>query len=741
MSLFKKLLFNIFPSNFQTWPDGKMFLSLVSARDFFSMVIKKSIENYKINNFDIALDSFDIKIWIWEEISIKSKDIEFYYSYTSAAHYNGYRFLSINNIATNISMIAWRQNRKSFAKWEHLVYVNYIISVYLMCYVFGSGIKSFPNFTAKDEYELKNMRYKRFLSVFFNFLDMIMDESQVKIKPQRYVQIKEELTMNLQMFFALFYTVSKLNANVLRIDESWNDGYFSRLLTQKSTLDIASITEYINNYKSYIYSDSRQAVDKIAVSIVCPYDIHIKYLYNQDAAFDINDNIIDKIFNSSAINDYLDSFLISDEKLEDFILHITDVKNIKDKFFLWMWDYIRKQDTISNDREDENDEDESFLATENMISKLEQDIKNQIFKTQWIIDFYIKYMWSLWIARWDSFQNKFFRSKLSSQIYNSINNIKNSSSELPTYASDYQNKLANIYTKNDFYYDSMFDSLRYQKTKTIKIPLAINKTYSIETQSIIDNIYISGIASFLQDINIRDTKVHTNNKKILAKFQEDFANKIIKLVNSESNELIRYVYWPFADIVDWPIKSDNTDNISISQIINQNIYISDISRLKDSLYILDLHIWRDVGEMMRDNMSLYDQYDGHQLLHIFACLRDTIFGILLLIKYLQLLSQKSKIDLMINDVVDFYISEVLMIQDKLVMNSIIMDILAKYSDYLQLRTSMDENEKYLKVFHDSWSKHLYNIYNDLDAKIYDEDIIRFRGYLRNITYYNKRILI
>lgn len=735
MNLFKKLLFNIFPSNFHTWPDGKMFLSLVSARDFFSMIIKKSIENYKVNNFDIALDSFDIKIWIWEEVSIKPKDIEFYYSYTSAAHYNGYRFFSINNISTNIAMIAGVYNRKSFQKWEHTIFTNYIIAVYLICYIFGSWLKYFPKFDTTDEHELKNQRYKWFLSVFFNFLDMIMEEWQVKINKERYEAIKEEITMNLQPFFMIFYTVIKLNQNVLRDDDTRNYGYFNRLLTQKSTIELASISDYINNYKTYIYSDSWSEVEKIAVSIVCPYDIHIKYLYNQDAAFDINDNIIHKLFDNSYITEFLDSFLLSDDKLDDFIFYITNFKNIKDNFFTWMWDYIAKQ-WENSQWSHANDEDESFLATENMINKLEQDIRNQIAKTQTIIDFYIKYAGSLWIARWDSFQVKYFESKLSSNIYNILNNQKNLNPEFFIDSLKYQDKLSNFYAKNDFYYDSMFDSLRYQKTKNIKIPFAINKNYTIETQSIIDNIYISGITSFFQDLNIRDTQIHTNNKKILSRFQDDFANKITNLVNWENADIIRYIYWPFVDIMN----GSDYSNYLID-IINQNINNSNISRLKDSLYLLDLHMWRDFGELLRDNTNLYNHYNWHQLMHIFADLRDTLFAVCILARYLLSLSSKSKIDLMIDDVTQLYISDVIMIDNVNLLLEPIKILIDRYSYYLDLWINMDENEKYLKVFHDSRSKHLYNIYNEIDSNVYDEDIIRFRGYLRNITYYNKRILI
>lgn len=739
MNLFRKLLFNIFPSNFHVWPNGKMFVSLVSAKDFFSLVIKKSIENYKVNNFDIAIDPFDIKIWIWEEVNIKPKDVDFYYSYASAAHYNGYRFFTVSNLATNIAMIAWHQNRDIFQKSEYSTYVNYILSVYLLCYVFGSGIKSFPKFEYKDNEDLQNQQYKWFLDVFFGFWDMIMSESKIKIKPERFAQIKKEMTMNLQMFFAIFYTVRMLNEWLITDNEEENQEYFEWLLTQKSTVNIDSVSSFIENYKDYIYSDLFDNVQqKIAISLIAPYDIHIKYFYNQENAFAVNDFLIDKIFDSNKINWFLESFLVNDSELENFCIYISDINNIKNTFFTGVNNYIshnaKEVKWSVEDMVEEWKDDESFLAPENMISKLEQTMKNEMMTTQWIIDFYIKYVWSLWIGRWDNFFVKRFRKPLIDQVYNYISNNWENQLDL------YNAKVNNIYIKNNFYYDSFFDSLRYKKWN-IKIPLMIDWDYE-EPALDLDIIYKSAICAIFQDISIRDSKIYTSNKKIIKRFQDDFADHITILVNSQPHRLISYIYGPTISLIS---KSPNVDlwenAIALDKIIQNNINIADISRLKDSLYLLDIHIWRDFVWSLWEKTKIYEKYDWLQLANISATLRENIFWLLLLVKYLQSRQEKEKIDLMISRLLDIYIGEVLFIDWADEIHSIVYETLARYDYYLDLWIWMDENTQYLKIFLDTWSAHLYNLYNDLDASIWYEDIIWLKWYLRNISYYNKRVLI
>jgi hypothetical protein len=64
MQLFKRLLLSLFPE--QTTNQGinpaSMFISFISTKEFFSVINRKIVENYKLNLFDITIDPFEFKI-------------------------------------------------------------------------------------------------------------------------------------------------------------------------------------------------------------------------------------------------------------------------------------------------------------------------------------------------------------------------------------------------------------------------------------------------------------------------------------------------------------------------------------------------------------------------------------------------------------------------------------------------------------------------------------------------------
>jgi hypothetical protein len=63
MQLFKRTLLSIFPDETanQNINPASMFVSFISTKEFFSVINRKIVENYKINLFDIALDPFEFK--------------------------------------------------------------------------------------------------------------------------------------------------------------------------------------------------------------------------------------------------------------------------------------------------------------------------------------------------------------------------------------------------------------------------------------------------------------------------------------------------------------------------------------------------------------------------------------------------------------------------------------------------------------------------------------------------------
>jgi hypothetical protein len=64
MQLFKRTLLSLFPDQFfaSNINPANMFISFISTKEFFSVINRKIVENYKLNLFDIALDPFEFKI-------------------------------------------------------------------------------------------------------------------------------------------------------------------------------------------------------------------------------------------------------------------------------------------------------------------------------------------------------------------------------------------------------------------------------------------------------------------------------------------------------------------------------------------------------------------------------------------------------------------------------------------------------------------------------------------------------
>jgi hypothetical protein len=64
MKLFRQLLLSLFPQEIihQTMNPASMFVSFISPKQFFSVINRKIVENYKLNLFDIGLDPFEVKV-------------------------------------------------------------------------------------------------------------------------------------------------------------------------------------------------------------------------------------------------------------------------------------------------------------------------------------------------------------------------------------------------------------------------------------------------------------------------------------------------------------------------------------------------------------------------------------------------------------------------------------------------------------------------------------------------------
>ena len=127
MQLFKRILLSLFPDEMMTnnVNPASMFISFISTKEFFSVINRKIIENYKLNLFDIAIDPFEFKIWFGDNKNLNKKSVDLYYWYCGTANINWYRFLNPSNISNSMALMISMYVEKIFVKYPDDYFLNF----------------------------------------------------------------------------------------------------------------------------------------------------------------------------------------------------------------------------------------------------------------------------------------------------------------------------------------------------------------------------------------------------------------------------------------------------------------------------------------------------------------------------------------------------------------------------------------------------------------------------------------
>lgn len=91
-----------------------------------------------------------------------------------------------------------------------------------------------------------------------------------------------------------------------------------------------------------------------------------------------------------------------------------------------------------------------------------------------------------------------------------------------------------------------------------------------------------------------------------------------------------------------------------------------------------------------------------------------------------------------------YIREVLYIgkEHEGVFKEVLGDILHEFLDILRAWISLDDNKSFMKIVLNNWQAFVSQYgASSIWSSISGEDVVWFRGLLKNISYYNKRFLI
>ena len=700
-----------------------MFVGFISAKEFFSIINRKIIENHKLNLFDVNLDPIEFKMGFGENPnSDKQKDLENYFAYAVAANLNGTLFFSPANLANGVSLLATLYFKQAMTSFPEYYFVQLIYTVFLLSFTFVSRVKVFPS-----EHDQEN--YNWFVEVFFDFYKITFEQLQTKISDSDFFAVKKAVLQETAFCFLLFHFYKKLNS--LLAEKSSDTDYLDWLLGKTKQTNL--IKAFKENYATTKYLPHSSPLEQSILNMVRPADILIKYLFGDANPIIAVETIVARIFDKTELDPLVHSFLTSDQQLPQLFEYLLEYKKYKYWFFAGVQNYIIKLLRSEGKEDILEDIDEMLSAIDNGddISNFDvpERIKRESKVTERLLNFYVTLLGGFTTARGDSFYLRLLKPEiLDFFTKNSLNSLLGSEVQL-----EYFGGILYQYAKNLYYYSYINENIRAGKNK-FSMPLKGDSS-KVTTNFSVIKLYTEGmIASFFQDLNPKDTKLTIKNTQILELFKTQFGEQISEMVKLTSNEFLEAFYAP--------IFSQIKDSKAFVSVLSSSLQENDLVNLKDALYKLDF--WISFSFFRRlESLKLWKQYDDSLLLALFGSIRETFFWLALLFVYLEqdkksLSHEKNEILLMI------YVRDILGIKIKKAdqVFNVMLETIKELMPILKLWISLDDNKSFFALIAKNWdSFSAEKSEEQLLASFSGEDLVWFRGLLKNIAYYNKRFVI
>lgn len=601
MNLFKRILLSLFPEDIthQSINPASMFVSLVSAKQFFSVINRKIVENYKLNLFDIGLDSFEVKIGFGENPTIKVKDVETYYAYCAVANMNGYRLFNPSNMANSLTLVMSHATHQIFKDYHHSYFLNFLFCIYLLTFVFTSRIKVFP-FTTKEE------NTARFIEVFFEFYKLIFEQTGKKIADHTFQTIKKELLKHIELFFCLFYFYQHCQ-NIFKPEEVSEKELYMWMFHEeiKKGNYKHMVEDYINNFSEYSRSSTFSTTEKNIINLILPADILIRYLFEGKDIFAISNIVIGEIYDKEILQNFLRSFLKNSDQLEGFLEYITNYNHFKTNYFRGIQKLVAnkfKPHPHTNDIEEELEEFMSSIGHFSHIENIQipERIRKESQLMEKLMNFYMTFIGGFWIARGDSFGLRIFKSEFLQTLIQRNDLVTAKPETLHYYGS-----LLYHYSKNIFYYKNAFEHIRAGKEK-------FNLPFKSTFKEVYSNIFLlklfdeNFLTTLFQDINIKDIKIFVKHKELLELFKSLHGKTISQRVKKTPKPFLETCYKSTTTCIK---KGD-----FLLKTIHQHFHNQDIIRIKESLYTLDFWIQQDfLNKLQEHNISFTEVYSDYSI--------------------------------------------------------------------------------------------------------------------------------
>lgn len=584
MQLFKRILLSLFPEEIinQTVNPASMFVSFINAKQFFSVVNRKIVENYKLNLFDISLDPFEVKIGFGETPTIKVKDVDFYYGYAATANFNGYRFFSPSNIATSISLIAGIYTKDVFAsdtsEKKDQFFLYFLCSIYLLTFIFQARLKVFPH-------EDDKLNYHWFIDVFFSFYLVVLEQAGLVITSQQADTLKQKLLQNIQLFFMLYYVYKSIGDCIQPHQISEKEFYGRLFYDELKKGDYQPLVQdFVLHADTYTRSPHFNATEKKVMHLVLPADILLRYLLETDDIFLVVETFAGAIYEKDRMDTYLRSFLTSGDKLSEFLLFITDYTHYKKNYFPALKKYILRavkqqnpDHTLQSDKE--IDELLSSIGEAGQLDNVQIPLhmRKEAEIMEKMMNFYVTFVGGFRVARGDNFYLRLCKPDLLQLVSHALpGGIKQD-------AIYYYGGILYHYSKNVFYYKYAFENIRAGKDK-FHLPFRATFREVYSNMFIIKLFDTHAFATLLQDINPRDTKIYVKNKRIVELFKDYFSPQISEMLHTKKGALTEQFYAALAACMH--------DLPELLPTLRTSITAAEQENLKENLYTIDVQVFQ-----------------------------------------------------------------------------------------------------------------------------------------------------
>ena len=734
MQLFKRLLLSYFPDALvkDSFNPASMFISFISAKDFFTIIDRKIIENYKLNLFDISMDIFEWKLGLWNHKDMmQSKMTDTYYSYIAAANFNWYKFYTVWNTATAMAILCSLYFYDCFEKWEDdQLFMDALFSFYLLTFLFAAKIKVFPWIDEKSDFQW-------FVDLYFNFYEVVISQLKHKATKKRLHELRTKMLTNIEVFFMMFYYEKRVNKLYItwREEEKYTEEFYQWLFWTQPTL---LQKNFIQNSKNIIYDSKFSEIEEWLLFDVVPADIYLKYLFLETDISDVVLNIIANVYDKKLLDKKLTSLMKNEEELDFIIDYVTDPDNFKKWFFKWMKQYVSHMRLQDQDGFEELDEmmSEIWDDAENFDQmQIPASIRKESKIMEQLLNFYVSYLWWLSVSRADTFFLRFFKNGLVPGLMNNFDVQLKTDQGIEYYWMSHV-----LYVKNQAYYQFVNKKIREWKEKFF-VPATPIKTDPIRSTPFLlrmnDEI---ALTTLLQDCNPQIWKLYVKNKALLDWFQAQYSTQISSLIKLSQREFV-YNYYE-------PIFSHFQLGENILEMLQNAFTDQDVVRLKNSLYAFDVQLFREVMTMIPWK-QFGKIYNDCVMLHHLSLLHETLFGFLVYYRYLQLVQEsgngKKNLDLSLLKRV--YILQILNWDTSLfsVGSSMIDILLEQFWSAFSIFVEFDDNKEFFSILKENWLDFLKKLWkkSDIDKQICFsfEDLLWLRWVIKHITYYNKRYLI